>query len=1532
MAGRARGRHARIPLSGVLTHLDITGSLVRTLQGLIHMNNLSPGPRLAGLVCLAAAVCIAGVDLSSQGRRGRRATTIVEGREVAEGEVIVRYRDPEFAVGRARAEFDADADEVETVGRRGLRRMHSRRHRTRELLALLRANPDVEFVEPNYVITADATPNDPAFGNLWGLFNSGQSIQGTAGIPGVDIGATQAWNSGGGNRSHVVGIIDTGIDYNHPDLAANIWSAPQAFSVTIGSLTINCAAGTHGFNAINNTCDPMDDNNHGTHVAGTIGAVGNNGVGIAGVNWFTRMMGLKFLSAGGSGFTSDAIKAIEFAVQANQVVGANVRILSNSWGGGGYSAALLDAINRANTSNMLFVASAGNDNTNTDVAPAYPASYNSANIISVAATDNRDNRAWFSNYGPSSVDIGAPGVAIYSTVRNNGYAYFNGTSMAAPHVSGAAALLLSQCSSLSTAQLRSAILGTVDPVASMTGVTVTGGRLNANRALQSCMGQVQLLGVSPNSGAGMSQTFTLTYGDTAGAMDLTVAGAWFGSSTNSSSNSCVSYYNPNTSRVYLLNDAGSAWTPAALGSGVLANSSCSINLGGSSATTSGNTLTVNLALTFTSSMLGTKNIYMYGAGQNGAAAVGWSSRGTWTVADSRIVPTITWNTPAPIVYPTPISSTQLNATANVPGTFAYTVTPTTVLNAGANQIVALFTPTNTTLYQTASKTITLTVNKAMPSVTWANPANISSGTPLSATQLNATASVAGTFSYNPPAGSVLAAGSQTLSTTFTPAMATNYSSVTRTAALTVLGPAVVTADSVSPAAQSGNSQVFTLQYSDSVGYQDLNFAGAWFGASTAASAGSCVTYFNPGTAAIHLLNDAGTAWTSAAIGSVGPLQNSACRILLNGASTASGAGSALTLDLSMQFAPAYVGAKTIYMMAANPSRSTGWVSRGSYTVNDGRVAPTVTWATPAAITFPALLTSTQLNATASVPGTFTYSPAAGTRPNAGAQVLSVTFTPTDNATYLPVTRTVSLGVARATPLVSWATPGAIQIGTALGAGQLNATANVPGAFNYTPGPGTVLPAGLGQVLMAMFMPADAVNYSSVPVQTTINVTGPASLAIGSLSPNSGAGNTQIFSAQFTDSNGAGDLNLAALWFAADQSTINSCAAYYNPSNGRLHLLNDAGSSWLSAAIGSGILQNTQCRLDLAATTATINGNTLQLDLAVIFNPSYAGTKTISMLAANPAGRSTGWTPRGSWSVTDGRAVPAVTWAQPSAIVYGTALGATQMSATSPVAGAFTYSPAAGTVLGAGTHTLTAVFTPSDVTAFLPRTVTTTISVTPSGSPLSWSQPPNITTGTALGAGQLNATSVVGGAFVYSPPAGAVLAIGTHTLSATFYPSTPNYAIGTITTQVVVTPVPGIFVDSISPSAGRGAIQPFVVQYTDSVGATDLSVAAVWFRGDAGTTSNACVIYYNPQTSQIFLLNDAGTAWLPGSFGAGTLQNSSCSLALGTSSAAASGPTLTLNLALTFTPAFAGTKSVMMYAGNPSGRGDGWSQRGTWVVP
>jgi subtilisin family serine protease len=397
-----------------------------------------------------------------------------------DGTVLVGYHAWVAEPAAAQLEQQEGATHSGTVGA-GTRLLRVPNGQVAAKIAGLKRHREVRYAEPNYLLHADLTPNDPQFGQLWGLKNTGQVVNGTAGTPGADIKAELAWSVTTGSSSVVVGVVDTGIDYTHPDLAANVWSNPGGIG--------GCAAGTHGYNAITRTCDPRDDNNHGSHVSGTIGAVGNNGIGVAGVNWTVRLMGLKFLDANGSGSTANAITAIDFAVQA-KIAGVNVRALNNSWGGGAFSQALLDEINKAGANGILFVAAAGNSAVDNDINPHYPSSYGAANEIAVAATDQTDGLAYFSNWGRRSVDLGAPGTNVLSTIVGGQYAYFNGTSMATPHVTGAAALILSApgMGGLTVAQLKSAILNNVDPLPSLAGITVTGGRLNVCKPIAGCGG------------------------------------------------------------------------------------------------------------------------------------------------------------------------------------------------------------------------------------------------------------------------------------------------------------------------------------------------------------------------------------------------------------------------------------------------------------------------------------------------------------------------------------------------------------------------------------------------------------------------------------------------------------------------------------------------------------------------------------------------------------------------------------------------------------------------------------------------------------------------------------------------------------------------------------------------------------------------------------------------------------------------------------------------------------------------------------
>jgi subtilisin family serine protease/subtilisin-like proprotein convertase family protein len=396
-----------------------------------------------------------------------------------------------------------------------------------QTLADYRSRGDVASAEVDQRVHASVVPNDPRLGEQWGLNNTGQS----GGTVGADVSAPQAWDVGTGSMKVVVGVLDTGIDYTHPDLYQNVWINQGEIPTDVrsklkdvdgdGLITfrdLNAAANKGlvkdvngngyidggdliaprskggwadgvdqdgngyvddiiGWNFVNNTNDPFDDNGHGTHVAGIIGATGNNGVGVVGVNWKVSIAALKFLGADGSGSTGDAVLALNYAASMG------FQVANNSWGGGGYSAAMASAITSFRDAGGIFVAAAGNDSSNNDSAPNYPSNYAQDNVLAVAATDRNDRLAAFSDYGASTVDLAAPGASILSTTPNNTYSVFSGTSMATPFVSGAAALVWGANPSLSYAEVIARIRGGVDKLSGLTGKVGSGGRLDLAKAM-----------------------------------------------------------------------------------------------------------------------------------------------------------------------------------------------------------------------------------------------------------------------------------------------------------------------------------------------------------------------------------------------------------------------------------------------------------------------------------------------------------------------------------------------------------------------------------------------------------------------------------------------------------------------------------------------------------------------------------------------------------------------------------------------------------------------------------------------------------------------------------------------------------------------------------------------------------------------------------------------------------------------------------------------------------------------------------------
>lgn len=394
----------------------------------------------------------------------------------ARPEILVKFRADVSAdaINEITARFnDQVEDEIEAVP--GLATIHDPDNRDAAALAAqYQALPEVEYAEPNYEISIDQAvkdangvrANDPRFDEQWALSN---------------IGVPQAWTRTKGSSEIVVAVLDSGVEYTHVDLVNNIWTRPTNIA-PYSDRDLGTIDDVHGYNAVANDGDPMDENGHGTYCAGIIGAECGNNAGVCGVNWKTQIMPLKFMNAGGFGYIADAVEAINYAIDRKQA-GVNLRVINASWGLAEHSRALEDVIRKAQEVGILFVAASGSTSTNNDASPRYPAGYSIGNIISVAATDRSDALAQFSNYGAKSVHLAAPGQDILTTALGNDYEQHSGTSMAAPVVAGVAALALSARPNFTVEQLRSLLLGSVDKLPGLRGKVSTSGRINAARAV-----------------------------------------------------------------------------------------------------------------------------------------------------------------------------------------------------------------------------------------------------------------------------------------------------------------------------------------------------------------------------------------------------------------------------------------------------------------------------------------------------------------------------------------------------------------------------------------------------------------------------------------------------------------------------------------------------------------------------------------------------------------------------------------------------------------------------------------------------------------------------------------------------------------------------------------------------------------------------------------------------------------------------------------------------------------------------------------
>ena len=768
---------------------------------------------------------------------------------------------------------------------------------------------------------------------------------------------------------------------------------------------------------------------------------------------------------------------------------------------------------------------------------------------------------------------------------------------------------------------------------------------------------------------------------------------------------------------------------------------------------------------------------------------------TVSITVNQATPAITWSNPAAITYGTALSTTQLNATASVAGSLVYSPATATVLGAGQHGLTVTFTPTNATDYTTATATVSITVNQATPAITWSNPAAITYGTALSATQLNATASVAGSLVYSPAAATVLGPGQHDLTVTFTPTDATDYTTATATVSITVnqatpaitwSNPAAIAYGTALSATQlnATASVAGSLVYSPAaatvlgLGQHDLTvtFTPTDTTDYTTATATVSITV-NQATPAITWSDPAaityGTALSATQLNATASVAGSL--VYSPAAATVLGAGQH---DLTVTFTPTD---------ATDYTTATATVS---ITVN--QATPAITWSNPAAITYGTALSATQLNATASVAGTFTYSPAAAAVLGAGQHDLTVTFTPTDSIDYTTATATVTITVNQATTAltVTWSDPAAITYGTALSATQLNATASVAGSLVYSPALATVLGAGRHE-LSVTFTPTDTTNYTAGTATVTITVnqatptitwSNPAAITYGTalsatqLNATASVAGSLDYSPAAATVLGAGQDDLSVIFTPTDTTDYTTATATVsitvNQATPAITWSNPADITYGTALSATQLNATASVAGSLvySPAAATLLGAG-QHDLTVTFTPADTTDYTTATVTV---------------SITVNQATPAITWSTPADITYGTALSATQLNATASVAGSLVYSPAAATVLGAGQHDLTVTFTPTDTTDYTTATATVSITVNQATPAITWSNPAAITYGTALSATQLNATASVAGTFTYSPAAATLLGAGQHDLSVTFTPTdTTDYTTATATVSIIV---------------------------------------------------------------------------------------------------------------------------------------------------
>ena len=758
-------------------------------------------------------------------------------------------------------------------------------------------------------------------------------------------------------------------------------------------------------------------------------------------------------------------------------------------------------------------------------------------------------------------------------------------------------------------------------------------------------------------------------------------------------------------------------------------------------------------------------------------------------------PTLTWTTPAPMGYGTPLGANQLNATANVAGQFAYTPTNGTILPAGTNSLKVVFTPTDGTDYLNATGSVNWVVLRATPTLTWTNPTPVVYGTPLGTNQLNALANVPGRFAYSPTNGTVAPAGTNRLTAIFTPTDTNNYLNATGSVSLVVLPAApMLTWTNPSPVVYGtllDESQLnATANVPGQFAYNPTNGTALPAGTNLlsvsftpadtndyAVVATSVTLVVVPATPMLTWTDPApvvyGTPLDTNQLNATAKMPGTLVYSPTNGAVLPAGINLltvTFTPDDTNDYAVATAGVNLLVLPAT----------------------PVLTWINPAPLVYGTPLDTNQLNATANVPGSLVYSSTHGAVLPAGTNLLTVSFTPDDTNDYAVATAGVSLVVLPAAPTLTWTNPEPVVYGTALNTNQLNATADVPGTLVYTPTNGAILPAGTN-TLTVTFTPTDTNDYAIatadvglvvLPATPLLTWSNPAPVVFGTpldanqLNATANVAGTWVYNPANGAILPAGTYILVVTFIPTDTNDYAMAAA----SVGLVVLPAAPVLTWTNPAP---VFYGTALDTNQLNATANVPG-------ALLYNPTNgavlpAGTNLLAVIFT-PTDTNDYAVAAASVSLVVLPATPMLTWTNPAAVVYGTPLDTNQLNATADVPGLFAYNPTNGAVLPAGTNILGATFTPADTNDYLMAAASVSLVVLPATPLLTWTNPAPLVFGTPLDTNQLNASADVPGLITYNPSNGTVLLAGTNWITASFTPTDTNdYSMAAASVSLVVLP-------------------------------------------------------------------------------------------------------------------------------------------------